>query len=60
MQTPVASVSISHWTKGFLVTMVSAARVKASTARLKGAAVEERKRKVAEVSQVKSLMERMS
>ena len=38
--------------------MASAARLKASTARLRGAAVEERKRKVAEASQVKSLMEK--
>ena len=38
--------------------MASAARLNASTARLRGAAVEERKRKIAEASQVKSLMEK--
>ena len=38
--------------------MASAARLNASTARLRGAAVEEPKRKVAEVSQEKSLMEK--
>ena len=38
--------------------MASAARLNASTARLRGAAVEERKRKIAEASRVKSLMEK--